>query len=82
MTGMELIFLIATHSVLCFRFVTKAVLVRQSVSAVTELCLHSIKAFSVSHSASPWELAGVGQEVRRGHNRQMARAAPHNTTSH
>ena len=50
LAGMELIFFIAAHMVLCFRFLTKTVLIAH-VLAFAEQCLHSIKVFSVSHSA-------------------------------
>jgi len=47
--GMELIFFIAAYMVLCFKFVTKTVLITyQNFSYL--LCLHKFKAFSVSHS--------------------------------
>lgn len=52
LAGRELIFLFASHMVLCFGFVTKTVLITHNVLATAEQCLHRVKAFSASHIGS------------------------------
>lgn len=50
--GRELIFFVAAGMVVCFRSVTKTMLIPHSnVLAVAEQCLHSIKATFVSRSS-------------------------------
>ena len=61
--GMELNFSIAAHTVPCVGSVTKTVLINTDGLAVAEQCLHSVKAFSVSHPAPPASRLGVGKEL-------------------
>lgn len=62
LAGFELILFIAAPRVLNFEFAIKTVLITlmfNQVSAITEQCLQSIKALSISHSAPP--LNNLGQ---------------------
>lgn len=62
---MESAFLIASHMLLCFGFVSKTVLVG-NILAFTAPCLHSTEVFSFSHSVSfpPRQQAGWEWERR------------------
>ena len=64
MSGIELIFSIVAHMVLCFGLVMK-----NSVDniPIAEQGLYNIKAFSVSHAA-PSEDTGSVQEFGRGYS--------------
>ena len=65
LAGMKLIFLIAAHTVLCFRSLTETVLITHSVSAIAEQCLHSTKGFSLSVSDPPPKPVVAGQKAGR-----------------
>lgn len=67
---MEFTFLIATHMLLCFGFVSKTVLV--GILAFTELCLHSTEAFAFS----PFCLLLPKQAGRLGVGKKVGRDTP------
>lgn len=67
LAGMGVMFFPAAHRVLRSAFVTKKVLVTHtSVLANAGLCLHSIKAFSASHAASPSKQSSGGKRLAEG----------------
>lgn len=61
--GMELVFFITAHMVLCFGFMSKPTLVTHQCLAIAEQCLHSIKGLFFL-LCTPKQ---VGQEVGRGY---------------
>ena len=65
LVGMELVFFITACRVLCFSFVTKAVLTAHQCFSYCRTVLAHIKNFSVSHSAPPASRLRVGKRLGR-----------------
>jgi len=68
LTGAELIFFIVAGIVMCFGYVMKTVLITHQCLAIAEQCLHSIKAFLVSHTAPPVSRLGVQKKLGGKHS--------------
>lgn len=85
LAGMELSCTVACM-VLCFRYVTKIMLVTRYVLGITEKILQSVRACSVSHSAPPVNEIGSAQEFVKGRSQagtqNNQRDIPCHTTPH